>query len=249
MTNSENSRYSEIEEKCFESGFEALTQEEAEDLFLCLLGSCTDPGELRKRLPGERAFSLFELSPDELKKRSLLESSVGIARAFPEIANRCIQTCGVIRKTPPRTSETSQEKALIAIIGSMFVGVKEERLLLVIFNEDKQLVSVDFNSVGTNNNTLIDQTQICVKACSEKARYIVLAHNHPGGTCFPSRADCESTAVLYDKLMSIGIILLDHYIVTRNQCMSLRRVFDYSNDDRNYRRTKLLELFGNAEAR
>ena len=46
------------------------------------------------------------------------------------------------------------------------------------------------------------------------AHSVFLTHNHPGGTCSPSAEDVMSTVKIKKILDQLGILLLDHCIVT-----------------------------------
>jgi len=49
----------------------------------------------------------------------------------------------------------------------------------------------------------------------------VLAHNHPSGTAQPSRADEALTSTLKAALALVDVRVLDHFIVTRDQAVSM----------------------------
>lgn len=49
---------------------------------------------------------------------------------------------------------------------------------------------------------------------------IVVAHNHPGGRCEPSREDRETTERLTRAGEMLGVRVLDHLILTRDNCYS-----------------------------
>ena len=51
---------------------------------------------------------------------------------------------------------------------------------------------------------------------------MVMAHNHPSGIARPSRADIDATRQLSRALALFDIRLVDHWIVTRDQRVSLR---------------------------
>ena len=69
-----------------------------------------------------------------------------------------------------------------------------------------------------------------------KAVTVIIAHNHPSGVAFPSRADLEATADIADALDTIGIHLADHIIVADRDYISLSstppfsRMFDYDSE-------------------
>lgn len=52
---------------------------------------------------------------------------------------------------------------------------------------------------------------------------VVLAHNHPGGDHRPSREDLRFTRRLFATLDTIGVRLLDHYVVAPGGWTSFRR--------------------------
>ena len=51
---------------------------------------------------------------------------------------------------------------------------------------------------------------------------VVIAHNHPNGSCIPSKSDISATKYLCEILDTIEIELLDHIIVGRTGSISLR---------------------------
>lgn len=51
---------------------------------------------------------------------------------------------------------------------------------------------------------------------------IIVAHNHPAGTPNPSRCDIEFTLALDALCTSLGVRLLDHYIVTATTAQGIR---------------------------
>ena len=55
-----------------------------------------------------------------------------------------------------------------------------------------------------------------------RARYVILAHNHPSGNPEPSDQDIAITRRLADALQLIDMPLADHLIVTRDAITSMR---------------------------
>ena len=51
---------------------------------------------------------------------------------------------------------------------------------------------------------------------------IILVHNHPSGDVKPSRADIDMTKQIKIALESIGIALVDHIIIGKNNYNSLK---------------------------
>ena len=53
----------------------------------------------------------------------------------------------------------------------------------------------------------------CALMCGAHA--VVLCHNHPGGSYLPSREDDTVTFDVRNALQPLGLVLLDHVIVSR----------------------------------
>ena len=50
----------------------------------------------------------------------------------------------------------------------------------------------------------------------------LIAHNHPSGTALPSGSDLDTTIVLKSTLATVGVELIDHFIITDDDYVSLR---------------------------
>ena len=59
-------------------------------------------------------------------------------------------------------------------------------------------------------------------ALLQNACSVILCHNHPGGTSTPSTEDLEATKILVDAGKMLGIKVLDHFIITPTDYLSLR---------------------------
>lgn len=53
------------------------------------------------------------------------------------------------------------------------------------------------------------------------ATRVLLAHNHPRGLAFPSKADIQVTSQISSALSGINVVFLDHIIVSDNDYVSL----------------------------
>jgi DNA repair protein RadC len=60
-------------------------------------------------------------------------------------------------------------------------------------------------------------------ALSYEAHYLLMAHNHPSGDATPSRDDIAFTLRLARTLDAIGVMLVDHLIVSPNATTSFRQ--------------------------
>lgn len=68
-------------------------------------------------------------------------------------------------------------------------------------------------SLGTADATVVTPRDVFREAIRVDARYVVVAHNHPGGDPTPSAADLRLTADLVDAGRVLRIGVLDHVIL------------------------------------
>ena len=76
-------------------------------------------------------------------------------------------------------------------------------------------------SFGATNSAIIDPKDVLVEAIKIEAPKIILVHNHPSGDATPSKADYEITDRIYECAELMGIILLDHIIISKDDYQSI----------------------------
>lgn len=64
--------------------------------------------------------------------------------------------------------------------------------------------------------------RVAIDALSLDAVVVVMAHNHPRGEAWPSRADREATRRLADALRTFGVRLHEHLVVGAGGAWSFR---------------------------
>ena len=61
----------------------------------------------------------------------------------------------------------------------------------------------------------VEAREVLGPAVERRAAAIVLAHNHPSGVAEPSSGDIAFTRTMVDAARLLGIVVLDHLVVTR----------------------------------
>ena len=105
---------------------------------------------------------------------------------------------------------------------TLYIGAHEERFYLVLLNGRGGLIRAAMLQKGAVDSAPFYLGQLLSTALTEGARYIVLAHNHPRGTCKPSKEDLLCTLRTLNAVVPLQIPLLDHIIVTRDCAVSIR---------------------------
>ena len=102
-----------------------------------------------------------------------------------------------------------------------FLGRTEEVVYLLCLNNACRLLRCDLLSEGTLNGSQVDVRRLVEIAFQCKAINVVLAHNHPHGLSRPSSQDIRMTQNLAPTLKQLNLELLDHFIVSGNEYVSM----------------------------
>lgn len=160
--------------------------------------------------------AVFEARPEQLetvpgigKKTAVLISSfVPIVRVW----NR-------INSTTP-AALTNRMKAE-SYCKSLLAGARAEEFWVICLNARCQVVGKRRISTGTLSECAAYPRSVMETALNYNAHSVFFTHNHPGGTCSPSREDITSTIQLKRLLNGVGILLLDHVIVAGDSTYSM----------------------------
>ncbi len=111
-------------------------------------------------------------------------------------------------------------------IGSMFkakfIGRTSEEVALMLFDAKGKLIYFGIVSKGSVNAAEMPVRKIVDLSLRHNAKTAFVAHNHPGGSALPSNSDLCITQTLRDTLNSVGVELVDHFIITDDDYVSLR---------------------------
>ena len=89
-----------------------------------------------------------------------------------------------------------------------------EHFVVLTLDGAQRLIEKRIVTIGTLNSSLVHPREVFADAITDRAAGIVVAHNHPGGSLYPSGPDLVVTQRLLAAGELLGIKLLDHIIVT-----------------------------------
>ena len=96
----------------------------------------------------------------------------------------------------------------------LYIGVSVEKLYALLFDNKMMLLDTVMLGEGAVNSVHVSARTIAEKALKKDASSIILIHNHPNGTPYPSDEDRRFSAYLKDLLSNFDITLIDHIIVS-----------------------------------
>lgn len=88
-----------------------------------------------------------------------------------------------------------------------------EKILLLLLDNKLRLMEEILLSKGTVNASLLSPREVFRYALRSGACKVVLLHNHPSGSCTPSRQDIEITHKIAQAGELMDIPLVDHLII------------------------------------
>jgi len=100
--------------------------------------------------------------------------------------------------------------------------LQKEVFVVLCLNTAGALIHEEIISMGTINQSIVHPREVFAGAVHHHAASILVAHNHPSGSIEPSREDVAVTRRLAEAGELMGIPLLDHLIVTEEDCLSFK---------------------------
>lgn len=112
---------------------------------------------------------------------------------------------------------------LIDAIRNLIGDEDREVLLVLCLNMKNKIIAVHRCHVGSINASIVHPREVFKSAILNNASSIVMAHNHPSFDPTPSNEDFQVTKRIVEAGNILGIELLDHIIVGKDEGISLRQ--------------------------
>ena len=104
---------------------------------------------------------------------------------------------------------------LVAYCQSKMGWLKDEQFRLIYLNTRNQVIEEEVLQEGTVDQTVVYPRKVMENAIRLKATALILVHNHPGGSPYPSPEDRELTRTLTQAARNLQIKIHDHLIIGR----------------------------------
>lgn len=187
---------------------------------------------------GTRQASVFEIaqkvlnnlsSLTDLKKMTLqeLQSLSGIGRVKAIELQAMIELGHRIHKHETLEMESILSSQKLAKKMQQELGhKKQEHLVALYLNTQNQIIHQQTIFIGSATRSIAEPREILHYAIKHMATSLILVHNHPSGAVAPSRNDDHVTKLVKDACDMMGIVLLDHLIVSHSSYFSYREKTD-----------------------
>lgn len=91
------------------------------------------------------------------------------------------------------SSQLTSPKEVFELMGRELQTYDRELFCVLNLRTNNQVINMNVVSVGTLNTALAHPREVFKSAILSNADGIILLHNHPSGSCDPSREDCLIT--------------------------------------------------------
>tara|TARA_Y100001972_G_scaffold121197_1_gene164871 strand:+ start:133 stop:627 length:495 start_codon:yes stop_codon:yes gene_type:complete len=98
---------------------------------------------------------------------------------------------------------------------------KNEHFAVLFLNNKHQVICFERLFNGTIDGAAVYPRVVVQRALENNAAAVIFAHNHPSGCPDPSEADRSITRRLSQALDLVGIRVLDHFVVSQKDWVSL----------------------------
>lgn len=177
-------------------------------------------------IPSEKVDALYtdlqgdfkkvcELSLSELKHYGLTQRDAIAFLSMLELFKRsegeeekptCVTGTGYFAQSIQKAYGQKKQEHLVVWYLDVHYNVIEERVVFI----------------GSVHRSMACPREIFHYAVKNLARYVLVAHNHPSGSVYPSNNDINVTEALEDAAKLFEMEVLDHVIVTKDNYYSFR---------------------------
>lgn len=214
-----NGHRKRLKKKFLENGLDIFEPHQALELFLFYAIPRKDTNLIAHRLIDKylSVSGVCDAPIDELMKEPGITESVAtylkLLPAMSRLYNESKLNCDNV--------------LVLEDVGEMFltkfIGRTEECAALLLADAKGKTIYFNIIAYGSINSTDLPIRKIVDLALRYNAKYAFIAHNHPSGNAIPSRSDITTTRTIRETLRSVGVHLLDHYIVADNDYISMKQ--------------------------
>lgn len=207
-----------MKQRYLEQGIDSMEDHEVLEMLLYFALPYRDTNELAHRLLNDFGSLANVLEADVYALQQV--KGIGVNASF--LLNFIPQLAGRYYRDRWREMPSLFEgDDLMEYIRTLFVGRSEETLFMICMNAKGQVKNVVKLGEGTVDEVVFYTAKVVETALQNKCSYVILAHNHPGGTPSISRDDVDMTKKCNNALHAVGVKLVDHVIVCGSKSISM----------------------------
>lgn len=203
-----------------ELSFDSFEEHQVLEMLLFYAVPRRDTNDLAHRMIDEfgSLAGLFDADPLDVAKRcGVSRSTAVLVTMLPDLMKRYLLSKNGEKPVLGSVEQAGEHAA------SLFYGKDNENFYAICVNAQNKVIQQVKINEGTVCEVAVYPQKVAEAALRFKARSVILAHNHPGGSLTPSQEDIELTRSVEAALKAIGVKLNDHIIAAGGSFISLKR--------------------------
>ena len=144
-------------------------------------------------------------------------------KAVCELANRMNQPRNYKR------IKIKEPNDVVKILMNQMQYEKVEIVKVILLDTKCNIIKIRDIAIGGKNFVSIGMKEILSEAVKVGSPKIILVHNHPSGNSAPSKQDYEVTFKLNQAAKLLGIELLDHIVIGKNEYTSIKSIENWQD--------------------
>lgn len=209
-----------LRERFSRTGFEGFSDYESLELLLFYAIPRRDVKPIAKDLIKKfrTLRGVLDAPHDELATvKGVSEGAATFIRAIKECAGLYLR-----QRLMGEASVISGTGALIDYCNSVMSGLKDEQFRAIYLNSTNSVIGDEAIQEGTVNQSVVYPRKVMERALKHGATALIFVHNHPGGSCRPSRDDELITKELIKVAKALDMTVHDHLIICAGGYYSFR---------------------------
>lgn len=202
-----------IKDRFLSEGLEHFADHNVLELLLFYAIPQKDTNELAHELLARfgSLANVFDAHPEELMQiNGISLHSATLLTLIPQLARRYF----LAAENPQDPYDTADKLGRMFVM--KYIGETHEVVYLTMLDNSMRIIDTIRLHEGSVNSAHITSRSLIEPCLRRNAALVVLAHNHPSGLPIPSGDDLYTTKSIQSALASVGIPLLEHYLIAAN---------------------------------
>ena len=209
-----------LRQRYLTDGIDSFQAHEILELILFYAIARKDTNELAHKLLNKfgNISNVLEASPNELMSvDGIGEGTAVYLNMYSQILRKYFQD----KKMKKAYINSTKEAGDYCI--DLFYGRIYECFYVIGLNSQNKVIHCEKMVEGIVDETVIYPRNIARTALNNNFVKVIITHNHPGGTPYPSTEDLTLTREISQALTAVGVKLFDHIIVCDEEYISLAK--------------------------
>lgn len=128
-----------------------------------------------------------------------------------------------------RKPTLTKTEEIVEFLRAKYSGSNTECVYALCFDPNHHLLACRMLNEGDISSSMFDLRKLASLVLETNASSVIISHNHPHGVTLPSKADVDTTELVYELLRSLKVSLTDHIIVSETSYNSMVKMQKFTH--------------------